>query len=149
MDSKNDKASKRGNQNALKHGAFSRAFLLPEEDRDELRTLRQKLKRDLRPQGETEQVYFDIVVTWAWRLLRCARWINENKKGDDFELATEIDIPARLTGEFDKAVRRFFQFRATRNMFKSFDEQSNGELQRDRGSKSLKALPAPNRHGGS
>jgi hypothetical protein len=143
MSSKKEKSSKTGNQNALKHGAFSRAFVLPDENVDELRELRSRLSKDLQPRGETEHVYFEIIVTWAWRLLRSGRWIKANMKGDDFQMATEIEIPARISGEFDRAVRRLFQFRATRKIFRTMDED---ERDHEKLPNSVKALPGPHLH---
>jgi hypothetical protein len=43
-----------GNTNALKHSMFAKAFLLPEEDREEFTVLRRALAKDWRPQGATK-----------------------------------------------------------------------------------------------
>jgi hypothetical protein len=145
MNSMKEKSSKIGNRNALKHGAFSKAFLLADENIEELNELRRKLSKDLKPRGQAEHVYFEMIVTWAWRLLRAGRWIRANKKGDDFEMLTEIEVPARIVGEYDKVVRRLFQFRAMRNMF-NFNERE-GENGNSHGT--IAALPPPRPHNAS
>jgi hypothetical protein len=65
MGSSKERSSKIGNRNALKHGAFAQAYLLPDENVQELRDLRRRLRKDLNPQGEAEHVYFELIVTWA------------------------------------------------------------------------------------
>jgi hypothetical protein len=138
MASRKEKSSKIGNRNAIKHGAFAKAYLLPDENVDELTELRRKLSRDLKPRGQAERVYFELIVAWSWRLLRAGRWIKANHKGEDFEMLTEIEVPARLAGEYDKAIRRLYQFRAMRNMF-DFREQNP-----ETGNRAVAALAPPN-----
>jgi hypothetical protein len=138
MSSSKEKSSKIGNRNALKHGAFAQAYLLPDENGHELKELRRRLRKDLNPQGEAEHVYFELIVTWAWRLLRAGRWIKANRTGEDFEMLTEIEVPSRIASEYDKAVRRLFQFRAMRNMFEPHEHKSENQS-------SVAALPPPRR----
>jgi hypothetical protein len=140
MDSRKQKLNKkRGNRNAIKHGAFAQAYLLPDENIDELTELRRKLRKDLSPEGEVEHVYFELIVTWAWRLLRAGRWIKTNRTGEDYEMLTEIEVPARIASEYDRAVRRLFQFRAMRNMF-NFKERASEDAHREN---ALAVLPQP------
>jgi hypothetical protein len=110
--------------NALHHGAFAKAALLEGEDESELKDLRNKFKQDLAPQGEAELRYFDVVVMWAWRMLRYLRWQSRMSDPDEsqYDIRAELDIPTRLSGEYDKAVRRFYQCRATRKMLGYHDD---------------------------
>ena len=54
-------------------------------------------------------------------------------------MLTEIEVPARIAAEYDKAVRRLFQFRAMRNMFNFNDRKEQNEMPRN----TIAALPAP------
>jgi hypothetical protein len=68
-----------GNSNALKHGMFAKAFLLPEEEREEFVNLRRAFEKDWRPQGATEFLYFTSIVQWAWNIIRVNRCIRDRR----------------------------------------------------------------------
>jgi hypothetical protein len=91
-----------GNSNALKHSMYAKAFLLPEEDREEFTVLRRALQKDWRPQGATEVLYFTNIVQWAWNLIRVNRWIRDRRALEHavhvpFVLATEADAGSSFT----------------------------------------------------
>jgi hypothetical protein len=57
-------------QNARTHGLLSRVALLPGEDGDALRALREALVLELAPVGELGVLLADRVIACAWRLRR-------------------------------------------------------------------------------
>jgi hypothetical protein len=60
----------RSKRNALKHGIFSQAILSKDESPAELESLRKKLRKDLRPAGELEDILVEKLVVTLWRLRR-------------------------------------------------------------------------------
>src|SRR5215217_4256734 len=59
--------------NALKHGLLSRETLLPGEDEEALRELGERLRDELQPVGELENLLVDRIVSAYWRLSRLSR----------------------------------------------------------------------------
>ena len=59
--------------NALKHGLLSRETLLPGEDEEALRELGERLRDELQPVGELENLLVDRIVASYWRLSRLGR----------------------------------------------------------------------------
>lgn len=63
---------KYGNKNALKHGTFSRQFVLPNEDLTAFRQLQVEIERDLAPEGPLQRELAQTIVVWMWRRRRIA-----------------------------------------------------------------------------
>ncbi len=59
--------------NALKHGLLSREILLPGEDEEALRELGERLRDELQPIGELENLLVDRIISSYWRLRRLGR----------------------------------------------------------------------------
>jgi hypothetical protein len=59
--------------NALKHGLLSRETLLPGEDEEALRELGERLRDELQPVGELENLLVDRIIASYWRLRRLGR----------------------------------------------------------------------------
>jgi hypothetical protein len=59
--------------NAIKHGLLSRETLLPGEDEEALRELGERLRDELQPVGELENLLVDRIVASLWRLRRLGR----------------------------------------------------------------------------
>lgn len=59
--------------NAVKHGLLSREILLPDEDPEILTGLSERLRAELQPVGELEELLLDRIVTAVWRLGRLGR----------------------------------------------------------------------------
>src|SRR5215207_219702 len=59
--------------NALKHGLLSRETLLPGEDEEALRELGERLRDELQPVGELENLLVDRIIAAYWRLRRLGR----------------------------------------------------------------------------
>jgi hypothetical protein len=59
--------------NALKHGLLSQEILLPGEDEEALRGLGERLRDELQPVGELENLLVDRIITSYWRLRRLGR----------------------------------------------------------------------------
>jgi hypothetical protein len=59
--------------NALKHGLLSREVLLPGEDEEALRELGERLRAELQPVGELENLLVDRITAAYWRLRRLGR----------------------------------------------------------------------------
>jgi len=66
-------AARTGNKNALKHGAFAKAFILPGEDLADFRALQADIEADLQPEGPLQRELAQIVATWMWRRRRLNR----------------------------------------------------------------------------
>src|SRR5919112_2706787 len=59
--------------NAVKHGLLSEQVLLPDEDEDALRDLSERLRTELQPEGELENLLVDRITAATWRLRRLGR----------------------------------------------------------------------------
>src|SRR5215210_7832905 len=59
--------------NALRHGLRSEEILLPGEDEEALTELDERLREELQPVGELENLLVDRIVIAHWRLSRLAR----------------------------------------------------------------------------
>jgi hypothetical protein len=59
--------------NALKHGLLSKETLLPGEDEEALRELGERLRNELQPVGELENLLVDRIIASYWRLSRLGR----------------------------------------------------------------------------
>src|SRR3712207_9186034 len=59
--------------NALKHGLLSREILLPGEDEAALQELGERLRAELQPIGELEDLLVDRIISLFWRLRRLGR----------------------------------------------------------------------------
>ena len=59
--------------NALKHGLLSQEILLPGEDEEALRELGERLRDELQPAGELENLLVDRIIASYWRLRRLGR----------------------------------------------------------------------------
>jgi hypothetical protein len=59
--------------NALKHGLLSREILIPGEDEAALQELGERLRTELQPVGELEDLLVERVIASTWRLRRLAR----------------------------------------------------------------------------
>lgn len=56
--------------NALKHGLLTMQVLLEGEEEESLLELHERLKEDLKPNGEIEMLLVDRIISNAWRLRR-------------------------------------------------------------------------------
>ena len=59
--------------NALRHGLRSEKILLPGEDEEALRELGERLRNELQPAGELENLLVDRIISAYWRLRRLGR----------------------------------------------------------------------------
>src|ERR671912_1898303 len=59
--------------NALRHGLRSEEILLPGEDEEALRELGERLRDELQPVGELENLLVDQIIASYWRLRRLGR----------------------------------------------------------------------------
>jgi hypothetical protein len=59
--------------NALRHGLLTQQILLPGEDEDVLRELDERLRAELQPVGELENLLVDRITAAYWRLRRLGR----------------------------------------------------------------------------
>ena len=75
--------------NALRHGLLSREVLIEGEDKGALEELGERLRQELAPQGELEDLFVDRIVSSAWRLRRAIRverdYIQEERKSRKFD----------------------------------------------------------------
>jgi hypothetical protein len=59
--------------NAMKHGLLSKDVLLPGEDESALKELGDRLRDELQPEGELENLLVDRITAATWRLSRLGR----------------------------------------------------------------------------
>ena len=59
--------------NALRHGLLSRDVLVPGEDEAALKELGERLRDELQPVGELENLLVDRIIAAHWRLRRLGR----------------------------------------------------------------------------
>src|SRR5918994_3649371 len=59
--------------NALRHGLLSQEILLPGEDEEDLRELGERLRAELQPVGELDNLLVDRIIASYWRLRRLGR----------------------------------------------------------------------------
>jgi hypothetical protein len=59
--------------NAVQHGLLAEEILLPGEDEDALRKLGERLRTELQPVGELENMLVDRIISAHWRLRRLGR----------------------------------------------------------------------------
>lgn len=75
--------------NALKHGLLSKEVLLSTEDEKDLVGLGKRLKAELKPASEIEQVLVDRIIANFWRLKRAMRvereMIEDDCKDEDWQ----------------------------------------------------------------
>lgn len=80
--------------NALKHGILSREVLLDGEDKQTLEELGRKLRQELAPQGELENIFVDRIVSSVWRLKRA---LKVEKEAMEWEYTQEIESDFNLS----------------------------------------------------
>jgi hypothetical protein len=96
---------KKGNRNAMKHGAFSTMIILPGEDPDEFRALHGALKKEWDPGGPTEHSkVFDIAKN-LWRKRRLAQFHADEAKFHRQQLLWIEDSEIEGLGKFLDDVR--------------------------------------------
>jgi hypothetical protein len=103
---------KRG-KNALRHGAYSREFVLHGEDLTAFRHLQAEIERDLLPEGPLQRELALSVTTWVWRRRRVnkAARIRELVAGggqEDGEAAINPSDPAAV----DQLIAKAADFRS-------------------------------------
>ena len=59
--------------NAVTHGILSKDIVLPGEDPELLKQLRVKIKEELKPEGEMEEIMVEGLVSTLWRWRRAIR----------------------------------------------------------------------------
>ena len=59
--------------NALRHGLLSKELLLPGEDAAALKELGERVRAELQPVGELENMFVERIITGFWRLRRFGR----------------------------------------------------------------------------
>jgi hypothetical protein len=69
--------SKKANINALKHGAFTSAVLLPDEDPAEFEELLTSVHEEWNPEGSTELEKVNSIAIGMWRKLRVRRYFQK------------------------------------------------------------------------
>jgi hypothetical protein len=70
---KTDEGKQRSSQNSFKHGVYSRSLILPTENPQEFKELREALFAEHNPATATENVLVDELVHNAWRIRRYRR----------------------------------------------------------------------------
>ena len=94
--------TKQRNQNAVKHGAFAGALILPGEDIEEFRNLHASLVDEWSPEGPSEDDKVMSVAQNMWRKLRFRRYL-----GNHLATAQQLDemLQKRRSGDYDRALK--------------------------------------------
>ncbi len=81
--------------NAIKHGLLSEEVLMEGEDRTPLEGLYKRLRNELTPYGELENLLVDRIASSAWRLKRAIRVERHFLKGEYKNCRDEHDFRRR------------------------------------------------------
>ena len=94
--------------NALKHGLLSKEVLIQGEDHFSLEELGSRLRIELAPEGELENILVDRIVSSVWRLKRAIRlerdYIQTEYEESKFDGYTKAEMPDSYA--WNKAVVR-------------------------------------------
>ena len=90
-------------QNARKHGLCAAQLVIAAEDREEFEALHAKLKTEIKPEGELQQILFDELVTAVWQLGR-VRLLEAELTAPVENLLELTDSPV-LTAKLDRLGR--------------------------------------------
>jgi hypothetical protein len=94
--------TKKKNLNALTHGGFVDALILPNEDPEEFKELHETVKREWNPDGPSENDKVLSVATNMWRKRRVRRYMQEHI--DDLEWKATLRR-RRLERESDRLLK--------------------------------------------
>lgn len=87
--------------NALKHGLLARVVLLPDDDREEFAALSQALADEFQPVGAHEQMIFDMIVAYHWRLRRVFQVENGIFSAEIYMASDRVRRQIRLAEELN------------------------------------------------
>ena len=81
-------------QNAFKHGLYSKALLIPGEDRAKFEALRADLAAEHRPLGVTEELLVDEIAQhyWPMKRYRALEAQMYKAKGENEDGSTALDV---------------------------------------------------------
>jgi hypothetical protein len=113
----------RASNNAVKHGLLSQDVLIPGEDEAALRELSERLREELEPVGELEDLLVDRIVAAHWRLRRLGRveadiFTNLGRAVDNLGVAFMQD--SQLGNAFSKLSR--YEVPIERSLYKALHE---------------------------
>lgn len=91
--------------NALRHGIFSPALLLPGESEDELIELLESYSREFHPRFPSEYALVDEMVAARWRILRLLRFEQQHPPASLADMERSARLHARLQRQHDSAVK--------------------------------------------
>ncbi|HVF01557.1 MAG TPA: hypothetical protein VNA27_09530 [Rubrobacteraceae bacterium] len=117
--------------NAVKHGLLAEEVLLPEEDEAAFKDLDERLRNELEPVGELENMLVDLIVAARWRLRRLGRveadiFVNMRRASDNLGGAFMQD--SHHANAFSKLSR--YEIPIERSLYKALHELQR--LQADR-----------------
>lgn len=144
--------------NALKHGCTAATLVLPGEDAEALKQLREDLFDEYRPASPTEQLLFDEFVRCSWLLLRLRRVETEMWTGHIIGMRTRQAESRDVTQqEADRALAatlaenpashfvNYFRYERmiTRNFYRALDKLEAVQRARRRAQPLPAAVPDP------
>ena len=98
--------------NALRHGILSKEVIIKGEEKKVLEELGEKLRSELSPQGELENIFIDRIVSSIWRLRRA---LKVEKESMEWAYTEEIESDYNLSYQSSEQTQR----QAYRNMIAS------------------------------
>lgn len=130
--------------NALKHGLLCESLLLKDEKENELLELEKKIRTDLKPANEIEQLFVDRITSNIWRLKRAIRIESEMIEDSKKEFLSEKEktlgeafssyfVNNDLYGKFTR-----YEISIEKGIYKALHE-----LQRLQAQRSGKNIPLP------
>ena len=91
---KSEQGKAASSQNSFKHGLYSKALLIPGEDRADFEALRADLAAEHRPVGVTEELLVDEIAQHYWRMKRYRALevqVYKAKSEDENGVALDVD----------------------------------------------------------
>jgi hypothetical protein len=133
--------------NALKHGATADTLVLPGEDAEAVKQLRQDLLEEYQPATPTEHLLFEEFVRCSWRLLRMRRietelWtghiigqrVRQNLDRNPTQQEADRCIAVSLTAIAASEMVNYFRYErmTTRNFYKALEKLEAAQRARRR-----------------
>jgi hypothetical protein len=101
---------------ALRHGAWSKAALLPGEDPLQFERLYRELVDEWAPSGPAEEDALFTLAKCFWRKRHIRSLRDTPSLSEDFWLMRELELEDRLDQLIDRALRRLAQMKAIKEV---------------------------------
>ncbi len=97
--------------NATRHGVFTAALLVKDENEEELIELHRSYHDQFHPRGAAEEALVADMIQARWRILRLLRWEQRNPPTYFEQLERPARLQARLQRQHESALRALLALR--------------------------------------